>query len=252
MNKPEKLHWGFWATLGFSLLVFIAFSIVQSIALIAFALSQNNWKADNDFEQVIASLTLNGDAISLSEIPSAFIGIALIALFASLRPHLSATQYLELYFPKAKTLLKWIGIMILAMILLEVANHVFERETPEFMSKVYNSATNLPLLWFAIIIAAPFFEEYLFRGFLFEGLRNSFVGTVGAILITSASWAIIHLQYEWFEIFTIFLIGILLAIAKLKTRSLYVPITMHALMNLVATILMAFLIENPATMPYPG
>ncbi|HIQ15929.1 MAG TPA: CPBP family intramembrane metalloprotease, partial [Leucothrix sp.] len=68
--------------------------------------------------------------------------------------------------------------------------------------------------------------------------KQSAVGLVGATLITASSWAIIHLQYGWYEIITIFLIGIVFAIAKHKTQSLYIPIFMHMLMNLTASVLM--------------
>ena len=86
------------------------------------------------------------------------------------------------------------------------------------------------------ILNDPFFEEFLFRGFLIEGLSRSKVGVIGAVILTSASWAIIHMQYGWFEIISIFFIGIVLCIAKIKSKSLYVPIAMHMLMNLVASI----------------
>ncbi len=242
---PPSSYWGLWATLGLGFVVLIVFSIVQMIGLSIYALYLNNGQTGSQLDSLINSLIFNGDAIALSQIPAVLIGMGLIVLFIKLKHTLSITQYLNLYFPPLKTLLKWIGITVIALILLEVANHLFERETPEWMTKVYNSTTNMPLLWFAIIIGAPFFEEYLFRGFLLEGLRKSAVGIVGAILITSAMWALIHLQYEWFEIFIIFLMGILFAIAKLKTQSLYIPIAMHMLMNLSASVLMAYLTENP-------
>lgn len=244
-TRPHNPYWGFWATLGLGFVIFMVFSILQGMIIGVYSLYLNNWQTDSQFESQLSSLVLNGDALALAEIPSALIGMGLVALFIKIKHSLNITQYLELYFPPLKTLLKWVGIMIVMIVLLELLNHLLERETPEFMTKVYNSTTNMPLLWFAVIIAAPFFEEYLFRGFLLEGLRNSFVGTAGAIFITSATWAVIHLQYQWFEIFTIFLMGILFAIAKIKTKSLYIPIAMHVMMNLSASILMAYLTENP-------
>jgi len=177
----------------------------------------------------------NGDAIAIAEIPAAIVGVFMVIWFASMRKPLSATAYLELYKPTLKSLLKYLGLMILAMIIMEVINQGLARPTPEFMIKVYENTRNLPLLWIAVGVAAPFFEEFLFRGFLLEGLARS-IGVVGAILITSATWAIIHMQYGWFEIITIFFIGILFAVAKIKSNSLYVPVAMHMLMNLAASL----------------
>ena len=53
--------------------------------------------------------------------------------------------------------------------------------------------------------------------------------------MTSVGWAAIHMQYELFQIVMIGVLGVLLGIAKLKTRSLYITLAMHSLHNLIAT-----------------
>ena len=245
-EKEAPKHWGFWGTVGFGFLVFTVFGILQSFILIAYGFFREgiDLKASNfnepELKNIIEKFAYDGDLISLAEIPSALVGIGLIILFASMKKPLTVSNYLQLQLPESpiKTILKWIGIMMLVFLVMEGTNILLEREIPEFMSKVYSSTNNKVLLWIAVVIAAPFFEEFLFRGFLLEGLRYSRIGVVGAILLTSASWAIIHMQYGWFEIVTIFFIGIILAIAQLKTKSLYVPIAMHMFMNLIASIMM--------------
>ena len=42
----------------------------------------------------------------------------------------------------------------------------------------------------------PVFEELFFRGFLLEGFRRTFLGTTGAVVLTSLLWAVIHTQYD--------------------------------------------------------
>ncbi len=245
-NYHDLQHWGLWGTLGFGFLIFVVFGIFQSVILFAVAFSKGLLDLDmlgKDkaySEKAIEQLAYNGDLIAFSEIPSAIVGVGLILLFASLRKPFPVSNYLQLKMPKSpiKTLFKWIAIMLLVFVVMEGINILLERETPEFMSKVYGSTNNKFLLWIAVAVAAPFFEEFLFRGFLLEGLRHTRMGVVGAILLTSASWAIIHMQYGWFEIITIFFIGIIFAIAQLKTKSLYVPIAMHMFMNLIASVMM--------------
>jgi len=156
--------------------------------------------------------------------------------FASMRKPLTVDEYLDLNIPSLKSMLGFLGLIILAMVLMESVNYMWDRPTPEFMIKVYANTKNLPLFWIAVVIAAPFFEEFLFRGFMLEGMARSRLGMTGAVIITSAIWAVIHMQYGWFEIISIFFIGILLCIAKIKSKSLYVPIAMHLLMNLTASI----------------
>jgi len=245
-NFNNSQHWGFWGTMGFGLLVFIVFGILQSVILIGYGLIKEGIDLkggtldESELKTIIEKFAYDGDLISLAEIPSAIIGVGLILLFASMKKPFPVSDYLQLRMPESptKTILKWIGVMLLVFVAMESMNVFLERETPEFMSKVYSSTDNKLMLWIAVGVAAPFFEEFLFRGFLLEGLRYTRIGVVGAILFTSASWAIIHMQYGWFEIISIFFIGIILAIAQLKTKSLYVPIAMHMFMNLTASVMM--------------
>ncbi len=247
MSTPNR-YWGFWATTGLSLLVVVAFVIIQSIAILIYALDSNGWHYSTLKQSDLAQLALNGDAISFAEIPSAFLSIALIFLFIYLRKTLSIRAYLSLYLPRSLTLLKWLGIMLLTIFVMELFNNQIGRETPKFMTDVYSSTNNMLLLWIAIVIAAPLFEELLFRGFLFEGLRHSSIGLASTILLTSAGWAALHIQYEWLEMGMIFIFGILFSIAKLKTNSLLIPITMHMLMNLLASVMMALSTEEASTL----
>ena len=243
-TENNHRYWGLWATLAFGILIFIIFSIIQSFALFAYVFSVDpealsaltNPDSNTDIGKILNRYMMNGDAIAIAEIPAAIIGVAMIIWLAWLRKPLSIDQYLSLNLPSVKSFLQYMGLMILIMVAMEAINLWFDRPTPEFMTKVYSSTQNLPLLWIAVSVAAPFFEEFLFRGFLLEGLARSKMGLVGAIIFTSATWAIIHMQYGWFEIISIFIIGIVLCIAKIKSNSLYLPVAMHMFMNLVASI----------------
>ena len=241
--------WGFWATIAFSLIAFVVMSLIQGIVLAIYAAQQGTKFDLNDknFTESINNYALDGDLLGLAEIPSATVGVLLILWFASLRKSITVKQYLHLYWPRIGSILKWLGIMFLVMIGMQVVMVSLGVETPSFMTDVYSSTEHKWVLWVAVIIGAPFFEEFLFRGFLFEGLRHSFskitnsaIGTTLTVLITSGIWAVIHMQYGWIEILSIFAIGIAFALARLKTGSLYVPIAMHMMMNFFASLAMEF------------
>jgi len=97
------------------------------------------------------------------------------------------------------------------------------------------------MIWVAFIIAAPLFEEIFFRGFLFKGLESSFMGPLGAVLVTSGIWAGIHLQYDLYGMGTVFCLGLLIGAARVVTASIVVPLVLHAVASLVATIEVAIL-----------
>lgn len=243
--STEIPYYSFWETIGLGLLIFITFSVLQTGFLSGYYtfqldLHHPDWSAPNLEASLLQSLIVNGDALAFAEIPSTILASLLILFFISRKKLLSIQNYLNFHIPATKQLLQWLAVMVLIIIIMEVINTLFDRATPDFITQLHANTNNFVLLWIAIIIGAPIFEELLFRGFIFEGLLHSPVGLIGATLIPAASWAIIHFQYGWYEIITIFLIGIILSIAKYITKSLYIPIAMHMLMNLTASVMMEF------------
>jgi membrane protease YdiL (CAAX protease family) len=239
-NKP----WGVFATIGFSVVIFLVFIIAQTLTAFLFTYIQIQDKPDAVLINELITLSSNGLGLAVSHIPGALAASLLVLLFAYTRENLSIKNYLKLNPPDLKQLLFWIAIMLFFAVAMEVVTRTIDRPLPEWMIESYRTAGILPLFWFALVIAAPIFEELLFRGFLLEGLRHSQLGNLGAIIITSVLWAVIHLQYEAFEVISIFLVGLILGYARIKTNSLYTTIIMHAFMNLVATAQVAAIINQ--------
>ena len=85
----------------------------------------------------------------------------------------------------------------------------------------------------AVGIIGPIAEELIFRGFLYGRLLK-YLGTALTILVTAAGWAALHYMYDWPVMGVIFVDGILLGLARWRTRSVFPPMVMHALYNLYA------------------
>ncbi len=79
------------------------------------------------------------------------------------------------------------------------------------------------------VVAAPLFEEFLFRGLLFRGLRRSASPAV-AVLMSAALFAIVHPPVS---VLPVFVLGLATAIAFERTRLLWAPMVAHALYNAV-------------------
>jgi len=77
------------------------------------------------------------------------------------------------------------------------------------------------------VIAAPVFEEFIFRGLIFGGLRRSF-GVWPATLASAAVFAILH---PALAIAPVFVMGICAALVYERTRSLLAPMIVHAVYN---------------------
>lgn len=240
IREESQQFWGLGATIGLSLLVLMAFIATQTVVFFIYVGSKFSDHPLVDQDDFAQSFISNGDAISASQIPAAIIGILVTFAFIMLHKRQTVENYLYLHAVPLRTTLKYFGMILVTLVLTALTAMITDHPTPEVMVEIYQSAKHPALLWFAVIIAAPFFEEILFRGFLFEGLRHSPVGIIGTAMITSVLWASIHLQYGLYEIVIIFLIGLLLSYAKVKTGSLYIPIMMHIVMNLAASIELTF------------
>jgi len=139
---------------------------------------------------------------------------------------------LALVWPKPTVTATWVAIWIGWVILGEFAIRTFglAQAAPW---KPY------PLLIIVLRIVAigllgPAAEEIVVRGVLFFRIGRTRLGPIGAIVIGAAGWAAAHVQYDGMTMLLIFLDGLVLGTARLRSRSTCVPIVMHALGNLIS------------------
>ena len=83
--------------------------------------------------------------------------------------------------------------------------------------------------WFQLlaVVAAPLFEEYLFRGLVYKGMRRSMKPAL-AIVASAAIFAIVHPPAGFLPVFGL---GIVTAIAFERTGLLLAPILAHVVYN---------------------
>jgi membrane protease YdiL (CAAX protease family) len=108
-------------------------------------------------------------------------------------------EYLALNWPTRRELLRALGIM--ALVLLAegfVAYYVGAAKTVTDSNLVVRGPSGLLTLLIGGCIAGPIVEEFVVRGFMFRGWSQSFLWPIGAIVLTSAVWAMNHTQYDWF------------------------------------------------------
>ena len=75
------------------------------------------------------------------------------------------------------------------------------------------------------------------------GLKNSPVGPTGAVIITAALFGVLHLtQYDIYGVTQIFIFGIVLGIIRLKTKSLWNTIAVHASWNFLTIVYAALVV----------
>jgi membrane protease YdiL (CAAX protease family) len=145
-------------------------------------------------------------------------------------------DYLGLTLPSARQFFFWLFVLLIFLAGSDGVSILLGKPTtPEFMVKTYTSLKSPLILWLALLVAAPLSEELFFRGFLIKGLSASVLKWYGAVLISSAMWAAIHIQYDVYGIATILVLGFILGAARVKSGSLILTILLHSLTNLLAT-----------------
>jgi hypothetical protein len=230
-------RWGFWATIGFSLLVLAVFVVLQTVVAIGFVAVQMLAGDRIPSPADAAALGSNGLLLSLTTWVSMPACLALVCLFAKLKRGATIRGYLGLRGVPVGAGLIWIGIFLVYAVGVDGLTYALGRPiVPEFMVDAYKSAGFVPLLWLSLIVAAPIFEEAFFRGFMLEGIRRTRLGPIGAVLLTSLVWAGIHLQYDAYQVAVIFVGGLLFGTARIRSGSVLLTMAMHCLQNVLATL----------------
>ncbi len=92
-----------------------------------------------------------------------------------------------------------------------------------------------PYTILSVIVLAPFFEEFLCRGILLEGLRTRY-GATSALIGSSLFFALIHVHPVMMV--NAFILGFVFAFLCLRTSSIWPCFVLHAFNNGLALLLM--------------
>lgn len=237
--------WGFWATTAIGLLAIAVWSAFQllaaSLTLVWLGVGGN---ASNFEVQTLVSHAVTISVVTIVSMPAP---IAIVAIGARLA-RCTVRDYLALHSPKRADLILGVLIIVVLLPLGDLSSWLTGRDLiPAAVVEAYRSARTsgtLVLLAAALIVAAPLMEEFLFRGFLFRGYAQSPLGVTGAILLTSAGWAVMHIQYETFYIVQIFLLGCAFGWLRWRSGSTSLTVILHAIVNAAALVQVAFLVER--------
>jgi uncharacterized protein len=239
-QSPPPKTWGYFATFGWVLLAYVVASIAAFAAL--YLWDPAAIRSDLDFSGLMK------DARHFSQstiVTNAFLVAFLI--WAAWLPGKRAKEYLALnWAPRQEVVVALVSLAVLLPLLDVMAYLAGQPIIPPFMVDIYGNAKTtdmLPLLWLAVVVAAPVAEEVVFRGFIFRGwVQPSQRPMVGILLVTTL-FAVIHIQYNWFGILQVFLIGFLLTWTRWRSGSMLLPMLLHFITNFYAMLQVIFYID---------
>ena len=230
--------WGFWGTLLWGIVITLLLVIGQLIPIVIYFYLYSQDRTLDSFFLFLETTDTNALLLSLSVIGSAIIVVPLVLGIAKLKRDSNIREYFAFYLISWRTFFLWFFVLI-ALLIFEsyLIDLLGADEIPSFMMNIeFQTVSSIWLLIFAVSITAPLLEEIVFRGFLLKGFSQTFMGSYGAIVVTSLLWAIVHLQYEFAYVFVIFIVGLVFGYARVKTNSILTPMMMHFFMNIVASL----------------
>lgn len=235
---PPPRVWGPWTTIAWTMLIVILMVVTQVLVLIVFiAMAATGKESPDRIGQLARSLQNDGLFLSVATFSTTLICSAVIIGIVKLKRGSKLKHYLGLIRPNGSQLLRWAVVTMGFCVAFDLISILLKRPIlPEFMTKAYASIGSPWILWLAVIVAAPLFEELFFRGFVIKGLAESRLRWQGAVLISSGLWSLIHVQYNPYELVFVFILGVILGVARVKTGSTLLTFLLHSLVNLAATV----------------
>lgn len=232
--------WRALATILFTILIIAATMLAPFLLGIFYLIVDADSLAMTGISGAMTTAINSKNFLALNVLISLIVCVVLVFAVVKLKAGASVRRYLALKPVRLGQLSLWVGAVLVCAVLADFLMQFFGIEKiPQSMVDMWERSESAWLLAIAVVVAAPLWEELLFRGFLMRGLETSIFRGTGAVVIAAAIWTLLHVQYEWYYLVVIFVLGLLLGVARLATGSLYVPVAMHIAQNLLALVQIA-------------
>ena len=234
--------WGPWWSLLWTFVIICVWQLAQLgvLAYLSFKQSGAAGLEQEGLADFMDTVMKDGDLLGIMGFSSAVVGCLLILLIVKARG-VSLARGLALRPPKKWWM--WLLVFpawIVGMILISLIVSPFQSDKSvgdqANIAAMVEGTNYMILLFLGVSVGAPFFEEFLFRGLLHEGLRQSFLGPIGSGVLTALAFSLMHGQYQDPAAFLmLFLLGCLFTAARELTGSLWVSVAMHFIQNTMVT-----------------
>jgi membrane protease YdiL (CAAX protease family) len=227
---PQR--WKFWGTTLWAVAIAATFVVVGAVWMFGLAMwsgPQPDISID-DFRLLLRShlaLEIAGFVVA------ALCAFAVLALAIRLTG-VGMREYLGLVAVRSRDIKLGLAGLIAIYLAFWVVFYLTGSSPSHYVVDLYRGAQTSGVLWLvllAVVVAAPFVEEVLIRGFLYRGWAASRLGPIGAVVLTSAVWTILHTQYDWLVLSQIFCIGLLLGAIRRRGGSTTSTMILHAIQN---------------------
>lgn len=218
-----------------AVLGFFGFQVINLLLglLITLKIMPHKFK-ETDIQYILTFLDSDGTVLSISVVLNLLAIILFVFFILKIRKK-SFTDYLHFRPFSLKITLMSFGLWIVYLIASATLFHLTNHQPMDFLDVYFQSANPRWLLFLGIILLAPIYEELIFRGLIWRAIAEQFVsdrrGAIIASIISGVLFASIHLQYDFYELGTIFVLALVLGFARYRSGSILLPIAIHIANN---------------------
>lgn len=231
--------WYFFGTAVVGLIAYGAMLLAQLLTMVAAAI-----RYDMSSQAELIEFLHHGGPIGMMYIAGCpfVLGVLWGAIRIARRRFAS---YLALRWPGRPALAGALAITLGLFLAWKLLSYLVGQTTPVFVTDSYRTAKDagsLSLLLIGLCVAAPVMEEFSVRGFLFRGWSQSFLGPIGAIVLSSALWAAMHVQYNWYYVSQVFFMGLIFGYLRYRSGSTWLTVMTHGFWNLAVMVWTAVIV----------
>lgn len=252
---PPPRRPGVWGGLGIVVLYFLlqlGLSMLAGMAIGFWLALKAGFKAGlehrkPDLRAIVHTAMVNPDMrVVLTVVTIAAAAVVMIAIVRQTWPaQWSHAELPGFGFVRPRSGYAWVAAVLLGIIVVLLGGTITQLLAGghSVQQDVTVLAREVPLalkvvLALLVVCVAPVVEELVFRGVLLSGLASRM--RIGwAIVASAVIFGCVHLpdfQFAWYPVPALILLGLVLAWLRVRTRSLWPSITLHATNNLVAAI----------------
>ncbi len=251
LGEEEVRPWGPWWSLFWAFVVICVWQLSQLVVVsfLSFRQSGAEGVSQDGLAAFMETVLQDGDVVGLMSFVTAVIACVMILAIVKVRGTTLA-QGLALRAPR-----KWwmwllvfptwfVGMLVIGFLVSPFQGDQAAADQANIATMV-EGTHYLVLLLLGVSVGAPLFEEFLFRGLLHEGLRQSVIGPIGSGILTAAFFSLMHSQYQDPAAFLVlFLLGGLFTLVREVSGSLWISVAMHAIQNTMVTGMMFLAVHD--------
>lgn len=239
-KTQRPLPWQPFLSVVWTLFLYVATQIVAAYILIL-GLTLAGWDQDRTLSWLEKAVSAQFLYILLAEALTIY---AIVWLVKKRRRHTSAIGWTRLRRVHIWKAMQGFGAYIVLYIAIAslvgaLVPSIDMEQDQQIGFESARSVTDLLFVFCSLVILPPLAEEIVFRGYLFTNLRSK-LPYMHTAIITSGLFGIAHLQFGsgepllWIAAIDTFVLSLVLCYMREKTGSLWPPIFIHAMKNMVA------------------